>query len=295
MTIKFHDVSHYNGAYKPTGPTIAKATEGTGYLDPAYGGIRRRTLAGGWPFLPYHFLHRGNIAAQVDHAFAIVGHQPLMLDVESSKVSADSTLADVYAFADRWKTVTGQRVTLAYIPHWYWQGHWGSPSMTGLKSRGIGLISSNYTTYSDSGPGWNAYGGMTPIIWQYTSTPLDTNAFKGTTAELADLWANGTTTASHPSVPVVEDQLMDVILPASYGGDGKKTITAEAALASIMRYVLEARNEALAAVSAADPDKLAAAIVAKLPAGSPDVAAIKAALAQVLNDATLDVSVPAAG
>jgi hypothetical protein len=174
---------------------VREATEGTTYIDPEYGGIRRRTLAGGWAFLPYHFLHHGNINAQVDHAFGVIGRHSLMLDVESSKTSPDSTLADVLAFADRWKAVTGKRVTLAYIPHWYWQGHWGSPSLAGLESRGIGLVSSNYTTYSDNGPGWDAYGGTTPIIWQYTATPLDTNAFKGTTAELADLWANGTSSA----------------------------------------------------------------------------------------------------
>ena len=204
MTIKYHDVSHYNGAYVPTGPTCAKATEGSTFVDPQYDGIRRRTLAGGWAFLPYHFLHHGNIDAQVDHTFSVVGHQPLMLDVESEKDTPDSTLADVYAFADRWKAVTGQLVTLAYIPHWYWSGHWGSPSLAGLKSRGIGLVSSNYTTYSDTGPGWAGYGGITPVIWQYTSTPIDTNAFKGTTAELANLWANGT--ATKPSAPV-EDEL----------------------------------------------------------------------------------------
>lgn len=83
---------------------------------------------------------------------------------------------------------------------------------------------------------------------------------------------------------------MDVVLPASYGGDGKRTITAEQALSSIMRYVLDARNAALAA--AINPDKLAAAIVAKLPASGVDVAAVKTALAEVLTAGTDSVTAP---
>lgn len=42
-----------------------------------------------------------------------------------------------------------------------------------------------------------------------------------------------------------KDEIMDVILPAGYGGDGVKTISAERALSSLMRYVLETRNEVL--------------------------------------------------
>jgi hypothetical protein len=196
MTIKFHDVSHYQGAYVPTGPTIAKATEGATYIDPQYAGIRSRTLAGGWPFLPYHFLRphtTASIASQVAHVVGVVGHTSIMLDVEKEPLD---TLAeqrelrdDVYAFADLY-AAAGGLVTLVYFPHWQLQAI-GSPSLTGLTSRGIGLVSSRYTTYSDTGPGWDPYGGVTPVIWQYTSTPLDTNAFKGTEPELANLWQNG--------------------------------------------------------------------------------------------------------
>jgi len=189
----FHDVSHYQGDYHPTGPTIAKATEGTGYTDPQFATTRSRTLAGGWPFLGYHFLTPGRITAQVDHAVSVIGRgRPVMLDVESG-AGGDAGLQDVLAFADAYaQRGGGGRVTLAYIPKWYWSGQWGSPSLSGVESRGMGLISSEYTTYSDNGPGWQPYGGMTPVIWQYTSTPLDTNAFKGTQAELGQLFTYGT-------------------------------------------------------------------------------------------------------
>jgi len=49
-------------------------------------------------------------------------------------------------------------------------------------------VASNYTTYSDTGPGWAAYGGVSPIQWQFTDnlngTGADGNAYKGT----ADQW-----------------------------------------------------------------------------------------------------------
>jgi hypothetical protein len=145
----------------------------------------------------------------------VVGKTSIMLDVEKEPLDTlaeqRELVQDIYAFADQYHAAGG-RVTLAYFPHWEEQAV-GSPSLTGLTSRGIGLVSSNYTTYSDSGPGWAPYGGVTPIIWQYTSTPLDTNAFKGTTAQLADLWAHGIDNTD-PSVPVVPPE--DIVTPAEF-------------------------------------------------------------------------------
>ena len=46
MTITYKDVSHYNGNYHPTGPTAAKATEGTGFTDPQFATTRSRTRGG---------------------------------------------------------------------------------------------------------------------------------------------------------------------------------------------------------------------------------------------------------
>jgi Glycosyl hydrolases family 25 len=204
MTIHFHDTSHYQTNYQPDGPTIAKATEGTGYTDSAYTTTRQRTLAGGWPFLGYHFLRHGNVPAQVSHAVAVVGKgQPLMLDVETATDGTFPTLAEMFAFMDAWPGV----VSLCYIPKWFWAAKWGSPNLTSLVDRGAGLISSRYTTYSDSGLGWDPYGGVTPIIWQYTSTPIDTNAFKGTEAELGHLFAHGTAAGGDDMTPEQAAQL----------------------------------------------------------------------------------------
>lgn len=187
MTIHFHDVSNFQPGYVPTGPTIAKATEGTDFTDWTFASNRSKTLAGGWPFLGYHFLRSGSIAAQVAHAQAVIGaDQPLMLDVELAGDGSFPSYSEVQEFMD-----LHGKVTLVYLPRWFWSGHWGSPGLNSIASRGAGLISSDYTTYSDTGPGWNPYGGMTPIIWQHTATPLDTNAFQGTQDQLAAVFSGG--------------------------------------------------------------------------------------------------------
>ena len=195
MTIQFPDVSHYQQGLALTGAVacIAKATEGTSFADPAYMGFKQQMV--GRPFAAYHFLRRGNAAAQAAFAHSVVGSTPLMMDVETATDGSDATLQDMLTFADSYRAAGGI-VTLSYIPHWYWQDHWGSPSLSGLTQRGIALVSSAYPAagYSDNGIGWVSYGGVAPKIWQYTSSQLfngfrcDFNAFKGTVEQLRGLF-----------------------------------------------------------------------------------------------------------
>jgi hypothetical protein len=207
MTIFFHDVSNYQGSmYEPTGPTIIKATEGLTFNDADYTITRDRCEAAGDPFLPYHFLRSGNISEQVTHVRNVLGtDRTIMVDVETENGMWPS-LVETQQFID-----LHGHVTLAYIPHWFWAGEWASSDLTWLTQRGIGLISSDYIAYSDDGPGWAAYGGVTPIIWQYTSTPLDSNAYKGTIVQLGQLFQGGIMTTPDPvsAVVVGESQLYD--------------------------------------------------------------------------------------
>jgi hypothetical protein len=185
MTVHFHDVSAFQGDYHPTGPTIIKATEGTSYTNPFFTVVRDRCVAAGFPWLAYHFLWPGDIDAQLQHAHSVVGDQPIMLDVETTQSGTFPSPSDVDEFMSR------APVTLAYIPQWFWQGKWGAPSLTFVSQRGAGLISSNFTTYSDTGPGWAPYGGVTPVIWQYSDNPIDTNAYQGGTEQLLQLFQHG--------------------------------------------------------------------------------------------------------
>jgi hypothetical protein len=196
MTIYFPDVSNNNGAIDVSAaPALfAKATEGTGFVDGYYAGHRDKAHAMGIPFAGYHYLHHGDIQAQAANAFSVVGPGvPLMMDVEVVEGLPDPQYDDLTAFVQAYRALGGT-VTLLYLPEWFWSGHWGSPDLTPLAQGGLALISSNYSGYSDTGAGWQPYGGVTPSIWQYTSTAnfggdanVDMNAYRGTIDELRAL------------------------------------------------------------------------------------------------------------
>jgi glycosyl hydrolase family 25 len=228
MALRFNDVSHYQGNYQPHGPTIAKATEGTSFVDDRYSTNRSRTLAGGWPFAGYHFLTTQSASAQARHAHATIGSTPAMLDVETG-TTGNPSLSLTLAFIDAYRSLGGV-LHLVYLPKWYWSGAWGSPSLKPLIDRGMALISSQYTTYSDDGPGWNSYGGMKPAIWQYTSTPIDTNAFKGTQAALGDLFREGPHVALTKADGVTVFNT-DIIPSPSFRPDASTNPTARASFA----------------------------------------------------------------
>jgi hypothetical protein len=199
MTIFFPDISSYEHGLtiQPgTVAVIAKATEGTYYRDAEYENFKAQAARIGAIFSAYHFLKAGGGAAQADYCHAMVGSTPVMLDVETEGASKP-TVADCAAFIARMRELGG-RVWGAYFPRWFW-GQVGGD----LGSLGVAIVSSAYTSYSDSGPGWQPYGGVTPTIWQFTSSwsyggqSVDLNAYRGTVDELAAL-INGTTPTRAP-------------------------------------------------------------------------------------------------
>src|SRR5260221_4298556 len=185
MTDTFYpDVSNHNPGVNLTGSKLvmAKATEGTSYVDPTYLGVKRWCAFNHATIAAYHFLHAGKGAAQAVSCRSVVCDDvPIMVDVEPTGTSMP-VLADVMAFVNEARLV-GHKVHLVYLPHWYWQ-QIGSPNLGVLPKNGLHLVSSNYTTYSDTGLGWASYGGVAPSIWQYTDRQLlngqlvDFNAFK---------------------------------------------------------------------------------------------------------------------
>lgn len=180
-----------------------KATEGTTYTNPDYKRASADANTNGVFNFSYHFTHAGNGAAQAQHCYSVVKASPVMLDVEPSKLGGNPTIADAEAFIDELRKLGGV-IWLVYLPRWYWEDI-GSPSLAGLQSRGIRIVSSAYPAggYSASGTGWEPYGGMTPIIWQYTSTKnfngqtCDSNAFMGTLDQLKSIVRTG----KMPSTP----------------------------------------------------------------------------------------------
>jgi hypothetical protein len=186
---------------------LLKATEGTYYTDANYEHWLAQAKASGKIVVAYHFLSGEDPHAQAAHLLAHIGDKslPVMLDWEPEG-SYKPTLAQLYAVADA-MTAAGLRVRLAYGPRWHW-ANIGSPPLSGLTSRGIGLVSSSYPGGSgypgDNGPGWQPYGGVTPLIWQYTDAAVeggqrvgDMNAYRGTRDQLAAFL--GTATPAHPT------------------------------------------------------------------------------------------------
>ena len=207
MSIFYPDVSAFQAGVKFTGAPVAciKATEGTGWLSGDYTpAVGRAHAAGVMPFA-YHFLHAGNAAAQAAWCHAHVGTTPLMLDWEATSGS-NPGVADATGFIDAYRAAGGV-CNLAYLPHWYWQGTIGSPSLAPLAQRKVGLVSSAYTAYSDSGAGWVGYGGLDPVIWQYTDKqsfngqPCDFNAYRGTADQLRAAIAGGAVPPVPPGGP----------------------------------------------------------------------------------------------
>lgn len=190
---------------------MLKCTEGTYYTDADYPRWLEQAKASKKLVVAYHFVR----ADEMPGAQALWMKQhiidmnvPVMLDIETEGSSKPSA-AFVVQVADAMDQV-GLRVRLAYLPKWYWE-QIGRPSLQPLGNRGIGLVASAYPAGSgqapaagylasggDRGLGWGSYGGLSPVMWQFTDSGLeqqrlDFNAFRGTITELAALLGGSAT------------------------------------------------------------------------------------------------------
>lgn len=224
MTLHFPDLSHFDTATIVPGTpiVIAKATQAVTIIDGNYNAYKRLADVRNAYFLAYHWLNAGFPAMQASHCYSVVGKTPLMIDAEdmsgNTGYTSPLTVQNIANFISLYRGMGG--IThLVYLPHWYWQDHMGSPNLRPLGDLGMHLVSSNYNAYTDDGPGWTPYGGMTPIQWQYTSTAryggdntVDMNATKLSLAEYKTLTYGGTAMATSTdqslngwNVGVVED------------------------------------------------------------------------------------------
>lgn len=204
MAIFAADISSYEHGLavadlKDCAAILAKCTEGTYYVDADYAGWRTQAKAAAKLFVVYHFISGEDPAEQAKNLAAHIGDPslPVMLDWEpAGKYSP--TLAQLYAVADA-MNARGLRVRLAYVPRWYW-AQLGGPDLSGLTARKLGMISSAYPGGSgtaaqlypgDGAAGWQPYGGVTPLLYQYTNQAadggqrIDMNAYKGSALQLA--------------------------------------------------------------------------------------------------------------
>lgn len=218
MTVTYPDVSHYNAPLSLAGAALvfAKATQGTGYVDPAYAGYRAQAAVY-IPFGAYHWLDTSDPVAQARHAYNIVGPgTPLMIDDEQPSISVPHTLAFVAEYRR-----LGGLVVLEYLPRWTWAAS-GTPDLRPLAAAGLHLVASDYNPRDAAYPaglGWEPYGGVTPAILQYTDRQpfsgkaLDMNVFPGNLGELLAIISGGT-----DMTPEESRQLAAIYNALFYGG-----------------------------------------------------------------------------
>jgi lysozyme len=184
---------------------IAKCTEGQGYVDPEYDAFRAQAVGAQTLFAAYHWLWSDSTASAQAHNLAShIGDKriPVMIDCEpvedppgSGHYISTPDLPKCAAFRDECHA-RGMRVTLLYLPHWYWQ--WiRSPSLATWTVVASIYGPNNVGTGTDLYPGdgstrWDAYGGRTPALLQFGSRgringypdDVDLDAWRGTFADL---------------------------------------------------------------------------------------------------------------
>jgi Glycosyl hydrolases family 25 len=215
---------------------IAKITEGTYYTDDCYDGWRQQAANVGELFAWYHFLSGQSAAVQVAHTLANVGDEmlPGMLDAEPAG-DFKPTWTQILAYIDA-AHAAGLNLRLLYLPRWYWD-QIGRPDLTVLTPRRVYLVSSAYPGGTggpaalypgDGAAGWQPYGGVTPLLYQFTDQasdggqPLDYSAFRGGVDQLrAYLQADGATDPVPVPSPPAPTSVEDDDMPAFATGEIK--------------------------------------------------------------------------
>src|SRR5262252_29009 len=121
---KVIDISHWNtvtdwAAVKAAGivGVIAKATEGTGYVDDCYLSNARGALGAGLLFGGYHFANASDPHQQVDHFLAVTGidnDELLALDWEDDPNGGTMSLAQAREFISYLDAKIGSNRTVIY-------------------------------------------------------------------------------------------------------------------------------------------------------------------------------------
>jgi hypothetical protein len=207
MTIFVCDVSSYQPNFnfalavqQDASGFIVKATQGTGYVSPAFASQLARALATGKPTSAYHYVEIGDAAGQMANILAHVpAGVPVILDTENG-----GDLPTTRAIAAGLRAA-GRVVPLGYIPAWWLGQHGGINQSTAdiaplwdsrYPDNSGGSLAAMYARAGgDSSLGWVGYGGNEVRLYQFGSTvsiggyaAIDASAFKGTEQDLRALF-----------------------------------------------------------------------------------------------------------
>lgn len=202
MTILGRDASNYDGTVDYSGLSFFthKATEGTSITHDKYAARMNAARSAGVPILgSYHVVRTGpSLPAQLAYWVNYLdAHTPWwrsfpywIMQIDAEKWPYDTVSALTvknFAALVQQSGLPGFKITYAS------RGQYGD-SLNGIATP---LWNANYS----GGPnypgdawntGWQSYSGRVPTILQYTSTPYDKNAFRGTLDQLKALIAPGT-------------------------------------------------------------------------------------------------------
>ncbi len=196
------DLSHFNAVsdfntVKGAGivGVIHKATEGLGYVDPAYLSARSQALAAGLWWGAYHFATGDDASAQAKHFLSTVNPGPndlLVLDFEQNPTGSSMSLAGAEQFVTQVQAATGR-----------WPGLYSGSYMNQLLGSGQNSTLANcWYWLSEYGPTPHVPSNWpTWTMWQYTDGSVgpephsvagvgncDRDQFNGDMDALSKLW-----------------------------------------------------------------------------------------------------------
>lgn len=291
MTIFGWDMSHYDA------PDIGNAIEqGISFITHKIGGDRNdpeaavwwqdvksersRVLLGGyWVLRPDRWASAvtdaGMFAAQLDRVCPGWRDGPFILQADCEKWNnSESTVPSVNqinGFCDRLRAIAPKLIPIAYVPEWVYGSaveNLRYPIWASSYVKSSGSFKQLYP--GDRSARWDAYGGKTPLILQYTSsatiggqTTCDANAYRGTLAQLTAQLAPGWAREEIDDMADLTQDNLDQIAKAVWGykitdfadvGNPKRQLAASTWLG----YSDDRRNDILAAVNAGVAKTLAA-------------------------------------
>lgn len=240
MTLYVADIASYQQGLVPAqlrpdiAALIVKCTQGTTYVDPDYAAWLDEARASGLLVGAYHYVDGSNPAAQAAWLKANIIDPSLIVMLDEEQVGLPQTLEVADAM-----TAEGLHVRLVYLARSYWSAI-GSPDLSApFGHRGIGLVNAAYPSAhaakpvqlypGDGSAAWNQYGGATPTLWQFTDSAteagqrIDVNAFRGSLAQLTNLF---TTSAPTPTPPAPQPEEIEMLIirtkgaPPVYGLSG---------------------------------------------------------------------------
>lgn len=215
MPIFIADVASYQQGLIPAAlrgdcaGLFAKATQGSGYVDPDYAGWLTEAKTTGLLFAAYHYVDGSAPSAQAANLKAHIGDEsvPVMLDFEQGGLAQALEVADAMAAA-------GLRPRLMYLAHSFWTRLGSPPLAASFASRKLALINAAYPSAKagtpaglypgDDAPEWAGYGGVDVTLWQFTDAAvesgqrIDMNAYRGSVTQLAALLDTATPTQPKP-------------------------------------------------------------------------------------------------